>query len=65
MRHNLEGLLYGIHFNRMFPWVSKLMGMLPASVAMRLVPPGVIDLIEFQTVRMIHGGCQKKRSDKG
>lgn len=50
LRDNLSKLLLGVKFNQHFPWIVDGLEMLPVTLGKFLMPPGVLDMMEFSTV---------------
>ena len=48
MRSNLAHLLLGIKFSYHFPWVVNALQSLPEALAKPIMPPGAVDMLEFQ-----------------
>ena len=51
LRDNLSKLLLGVKFNQHFPWMVDALEMLPLTLGKFLMPPGVLDMMEFSTVK--------------
>ncbi|MCJ1267522.1 hypothetical protein MMC22_007407 [Lobaria immixta] len=49
LRENLSKLLLGVKFNQHFPWIVDGLEMLPVSLGKCLMPPGVLEMMEFST----------------
>lgn len=52
LRDNLSKLLLGVKFNQHFPWIVDALEMLPVTVSKFLMPPGVLDMMEFSAVKL-------------
>ena len=50
LRLNLSELLLGVKFNQHFPWLIDALDLLPFAVAKHIMPPGVLDMVEFSSV---------------
>jgi hypothetical protein len=53
LRNNLSSLLRGTKFNLYFGWLLGILGLLPKSMSASLIPPGVMDLINFRKVSYV------------
>ncbi|KAL8791162.1 MAG: hypothetical protein Q9195_006001 [Heterodermia aff. obscurata] len=49
LRLHLSELLLGVKFNQHFPWVVDMLDLLPFFLAKHIMPPGVLDMVEFTT----------------
>ena len=54
LRANLGNLLLGIKFSYHFPWLVNGLQSLPEAIAKPIMPPGAVDMLEFQKVRPIN-----------
>lgn len=52
LRDNLSKLLLGVKFNQHFPWIVDGLELLPVALGKSLMPPGVLDMMEFSTVKL-------------
>lgn len=50
LRDHLSRLLLGVKFNQHFPWIVDGLDMLPIALGKFIMPPGVLDMIDFTTV---------------
>lgn len=53
LRNNLSSLLRGTKFNLYFGWLLGILVLLPQSMSASLIPPGVMDLINFRKVSYV------------
>ncbi|MCJ1479035.1 hypothetical protein MMC13_007719 [Lambiella insularis] len=49
LRANTLQLLLGSKVNQHFPWIVEILDLLPLAITKSIMPPGVLDMLEFST----------------
>ena len=61
-RRNLGNLLLGTKFSYHFPWLVNALQSLPEVLARPIMPPGAVDMLEFQKASARNRGREQGMS---